>query len=270
MKRWFFALISVCAGGVVGCGGGDGDSSSLSRNACGDIGLPTKMAQLKIINGTACAALDQSPVVRVILVDQRGREAGCTGTMISADDVMTAAHCFMVKPKAVYVIYGDAPDDLVSVRVSSWSVHPGFGGTGPALHDDVAVLHLPAALPLPVLPILASVPPQVGDIAAIFGYGKNEAGDTSFEELRSGEMRIAEVMEEDVRADYNGDGTDTCLGDSGGPMTLRVSGQTALIGVTSTGTKTDCSEGDNSYFTNLQDPSVASFVRSVAPAARFM
>jgi hypothetical protein len=49
-----------------------------------------------------------------------------------------------------------------------------------------------------------------------------------------------------------------------------VGGQPALIGITSSGTVSDCGKGDGSLFTNVQGPSVINFIRSQAPEAAYL
>ncbi len=266
VKFSLLMIISIAAA-TCGGGGGDGDGDQdLSNNACSVLQLP-----VKIVNGTSCGGLQRSLVVRVVLVDRVGNQGFCSGTMLTASTVLTAAHCIVVaRPVRVFVVNGEPLSSASLTEVDSWQVHPGFRGDGNALVADVAVLLLSSPLPLPSLPVLTSIPVQAGDILSIFGYGEDENGRFDFEELQSGEMRADEVATSFIRAKYRGEGSNTCLGDSGGPLIKTVGGTPALVGITSSGTEPDCGEGDNSYFTNLQDPAVLQFLQVEVPGLALM
>lgn len=250
------ALMSLLA---AGCGGGGGDSDPLGTDACGVIGLPSKIA-----NGTACGNISNSPVVRVVLLDSSGKQAFCSATMLTAQTALTAAHCITIaRPVRVFILYGEPLEAASYAEADSWQTHPNYRPDGAAA--DVALLHLPQPLNLPTLPVLTSSRVHEGDVVAIFGYGEDETGQFDFQELESGQMRVSEVTQTYIRADYDGEGSDTCLGDSGGPLVKQVDGLPALAGVTSSGTSAHCEVGDRSYFSNLQDPAVLQFLQAAAP-----
>jgi len=259
--RRMLGLSAVVVLLVSGCGGGGGDSDSLSTDACGAIGLSSK-----IVQGTACSGLNRSPIVRVLLVDSGGTESFCTGSMLTAQTVLTAAHCIVIAhPARVFVVYGEPLASASFMEARTWQIHPDFGSQGASFNADVALLHLQQPLALPTLPVLTSRAVREGDVVSIFGYGQDENGDFDFDDLKSGEMRVSEAAPRYIRADYEGEGSDTCLGDSGGPLIEEVDGLPALAGVTSSGTSATCAVGDNSYFSNLQDPVVLQFLQIEVP-----
>ncbi|MEZ4754188.1 MAG: trypsin-like serine protease [Bdellovibrionota bacterium] len=264
MKRilFIFTLISLLS---FGCGGGSGDSGSagLSNNACGDIGLGTR-----IINGTECGPIADSPVVRVSALNGFGEIIGfCSGSAVTQNDIVTAAHCFPRATSAVAVTSGNSLDSGSSVIIpfARVKIHPSYAPLGTisntAEFNDVAIVPLTRNLNVRTIPVLASRDVVAGEIASIFGYGQDEAGDFNPDTLLSGQMRIASVTNDHIQANFNGEGSNTCSGDSGGPMTVG----SALVGITSTGINVDCSAGDESLFTNVQGSNILDFLSSNIP-----
>jgi secreted trypsin-like serine protease len=250
----------------VSCGGGGSGGDGPSNDACGTLGLTSRA--LKIIDGTVCTGLNASPVVRVAVFDANARPLGlCSGTMITPTAALTAAHCILPGTFAAAVIYGD-PGSTVNSFAHTVNIHPGYQPIvlgSVAAFNDVAILQLRDAVPVPTLPILASTPLGAGEIISIYGYGMNNEDIFDFQDLRSGEMEVAGVTENHVFANFDGGGSNTCQGDSGGPAVSTIGGAPALVGVTSSGSKADCSEGDVSLFINLQTDPVLNFIRARVP-----
>ncbi|MCO6432157.1 MAG: trypsin-like serine protease [Deltaproteobacteria bacterium] len=189
--------------------------------------------------------------------------------MLTADDVLTAAHCIVPGTSAAAIFYGDAESALREFA-SVIRVHPNYqpfgssGGQNAAL-NDVAIIQLQAAVPLPTVAILGSENPSGGEEIAIFGYGTDENGSFTFEDLRSGEMLISDVNATHVFAKFDGEGSNTCQGDSGGPAMVRRDGDAVIAGVTSSGVREDCLAGDISLFVNVAGDEVSSFIRQAVP-----
>ena len=265
--RKILKLLAIAATALlVSCGSDGGGAESIDQ--CGALGLTASTATAKIANGTDCTDLNKSPVVAVVINFGDGSAGICSGTMITANKVLTAAHC-LENAVTVDVLLGIETNKLAYITSNSWLIHPNFSrSSNGILGNDVGVINVPVPLPLPTVPILASAAPQVGQKAVVFGYGTT--GDVDdYGQLRSGVMKIAAVDEGRIFADYDGGTSNVCSGDSGGPLLLQIGSQLTIGGTTSYGDSRTCVVGERSVFMNLLSPTIQSFLRSAAPDAKF-
>ena len=292
MKQIFWILTLLAALFVTACGGDSSNSDGITEtNACESLGLTagstpantsttssanslsdkTLTLDTKIVNGTVCGVSNKSPVVALVLYSGSTQYL-CSGTMISANKVLTAAHCFE-GVNAVDVVFGTADGTLRKVSALNWSSHPNFTRTPFELLNDVAVVNIGRDLPLPSLAISVSTTPSAGETAAIFGYGLTSGSASDAGILRSGSMKVSGNSETSITAVYQANRSSTCFGDSGGPLLFTVGGRPSVVGVTSTGlrdsTTAECSVNEQELFTRLQSAVVVNYLRSVAPDAVF-
>ncbi len=252
-------LLSVLSLYACGGGGGDDDGATPGTNACPLLGLETR-----VINGATCSE-SGSPIVRIYFQGILGDVSICSGTLLTSDDVLTAAHC----------LFGGVVRALVEVDGRTVTVrdavsHPQATTSSgiAAVFNDAAILKLSSPLSgQPTLPIIASQDIAPGDIFSIFGYGLDENQEIGV--LQSGEMKADTVTENHISASYNGTGSNSCNGDSGGPAVFTTSnGVTGVVGVVSTGIQTDCLEGDVTSYANVQESSILDFILQQVPDAR--
>lgn len=262
------AFASLLAFGGCTNGGGDdrsgGDGSGNVTeigNACTAIGLNPR-----IINGDQCVSEQSSPVVRILFALSGGRQALCSGSMLTSRHVLTAAHCFASSPLAAAVQIGNR-----QIPVTDVEVHPNFR-QGPtsfdvvASFDDVAIMTLGEDAGVPTLPVLISREIDSGDPIAIYGYGLDE--NKGLGVLRGGKMTLNDVTADHFTSNFNGTESDTCEGDSGGPAVVNTETGLAIVGVTSSGTVQSCTPGDLAIFANAQSGSIISFIQDNVPGVR--
>lgn len=259
-------LVLICALLLASCGS---DGSNDNTGKCSALELTDGIATAKIANGTPCAGLTKSPVVVILKNMPDGGTGLCSGTMLSPNKVLTAAHC-LKGAESIDILFGTATDKFAYVTASSWDIHPSFtrnpNGT---LVNDVGIVHAPVSLPVPNLPILASGAPQIGNRVSIFGYGITAGAANDYGQLHAGSMIIAGVDSNNIYANYEASSSNVCSGDSGGPLLMQIGIQQVIVGTTSYGNSANCLVGETSVFMNLQAPEIQSFIRSVAPDARY-
>lgn len=240
---------------LTACGGGGGSSPDLPSSAelCASAGV-----QPKIFNGSNCANPSQSPVAQLEILDG-GKTHTCSGVMLTNNRVLTAGHCFSAGTQRVSAIVRGSNNAIQLIDAQSWVVHPGYTKTNAAVLNDVAVVTLVAAMPNPTMPLLVSNPSRKGDGVYMAGWGLPSR------DLAVGYGVLSGVTDLQLVVSFKGQLSNTCAGDSGGPVYRAVGGRQGVVGLTSTGTTRDCGAAEESLFTNTQAPAILNFIRAQAP-----
>lgn len=241
---------------LAACGGGGDDGGVSSGNPCSDLNL-------RVMGGTQCS-YQQSPVVAILVMDADFNPFGiCTGTMVTINDILTAAHCLNYPGTAYLGIF--VGENLIEV-VNGQS-HPYYNGSVDSPFD-IAMLTLAEPVHIGPVPILLSDLSEVGETVTAFGYGQNEEYQGAPEDFRAARMTIAQMGGGLFSTSFDDAGTSICQGDSGGPVTQTVNGITGVVGVTSW-TYAGCTEGSMSGFVDTQYPEIYNFIQSYAPDVTF-
>lgn len=190
----------------------------------------------------------------------------CSATLIGCHTVLTAAHCvcngYSIRscgtPKpGVFSVY---LPNVGIVKVSAIKVHPeyDFGDRG-----DIAVLTLAADIDgVTPTPINTGGRVAFGSEVEIVGYGITQGGAADSGLLRRGFAESADcrdVVNPDAHVCWNfvapmaapGTDSNTCNGDSGGPLFADLGEGTTVVGVTSGGASPNCLPADLSYDTDV-------------------
>jgi hypothetical protein len=227
-------------------------------------------ASPRIVKGDLASASEFPYIVGIVTTFREGADYywyWCTGTIIAPNKVMTAAHCVTDGPGTTRVIAGndqllDSNGNILNTSGfvaevgstwthQSWNIAQQYADPDAPIRNDVSVLTLKQNLPAEYAPIALGTqgdqaPYAAGTSAVIAGYGKTSSED----QYPDSRLRKATVpMQSDANCNVSGLyypaemfcagtgstteglGSDTCNGDSGGPIV--VGGK--QVGITSWG-----------------------------------
>jgi trypsin len=260
-------------------------------------------APAQAIVGGSDASPGEYPFIADIVIDGA---FGCTGTLVTPDVVVSAAHCGSLVPGGIANVPVGQPGQLITVRVGAYKTDGSDGvqrtGTSVAVNDgwaglfsvghDVSLITLDQPVNAPTVKVANAAERALwapGTLATIAGFGVTESGGDPPDVLQEARVPIVrdEVAAEaypytvdgvdqafggfepetQLGAGYPQGGTDTCQGDSGGPLLVPASGGGfRLVGDTSYGN--GCAEpGYPGIYGRLADDTLRTWIAGQTPAA---
>lgn len=217
------------------------------------VGVETE-ALVRIVDGTLTTWF---PSVGALLhTGVSGLAMSCTGTIIGCDAFLTAAHCVASdRNKSHYKVFLQHAGlfDVGSVDWPKRDYKRPNEDTGS--QADVAVVRL-------AKPVDGIVPELINDdreqtsgsVSKIVGFGRTSADNMNAGLKRYGDVVASSCPDKFPKSDLicwryaPGDGSNTCYGDSGGPLLLDTNRLKPVVsGVTSGGIDLSCAKLDRAY-----------------------
>jgi hypothetical protein len=245
-----------------------------------------------IVNGIS-AAQGQFGYMAFVVAEFGSEIEVCSGTVISSNVILTAAHCAydestgqQLDPSDFTIVTGSVDWTAATTRqlspVSQVMVDPAYD---PATHDsDVALLVLSRLTTAPVIALATGADSDLtigGGSAAVAGWGLTYQGSPIPDVLQWATTvvqppaycgQFSSVYDPSAQlctVDYPFDDNATCNGDSGGPLLAATpAGQLYEIGVISYG-PANCNTVSADYFTSVipVQPWISGELEAVAPPA---
>ncbi|MBS1972362.1 MAG: trypsin-like serine protease [Bdellovibrionales bacterium] len=213
-----------------------------------------------IVGGSAVAATEDIAKITVQIftlqttVDQNGQVkvagiAGCTGSLLANNIVLTAAHCTAANPNYIFLYFSSKSADLKTLSLKDPLVRRVVGGkvgsAWPKLTQnqqsdwgDIALLRFEGGLPEGYQ--LAQLLPKEQELKAqqtvtLAGFGLTDGvHNVQTDKLLKVDIPIADpnYSRSEMLVD-SGNGKGPCHGDSGGPAYVTINGQHYVAGTTS-------------------------------------
>ena len=207
--------------------------------------------QAPIVNGVSTA---DYPAVGALLSpnDPDTGRLVCSGTLIGCRTFLTAGHCVEGAGPSAFIVYFQ---HVGFVGVSAIAMHPGYDYPV----GDVAVLTLTAPVTgVPPASIDSTGGQATGSAGTIVGFGRSGGTSEDYGLKRKGRVSVApctDGISNTTSICWNfappigpaGEDSNTCNGDSGGPLFTDDGSGDRVAGVTSGGSSGNCLAVDDSY-----------------------
>ncbi|KAG1711578.1 hypothetical protein DVH05_008827 [Phytophthora capsici] len=199
------------------------------------------------IYGGSEADVDQYPFIASLRFDPDGKTF-CGGTLVASQFILTAGHCIKTNLGQIYASLGSkfssgaGPGSTEVIKVVEGYRHPLYNNDKHLY--DVGLLKLETPSSQKTAPLCAAdgSDNKVGTMATVLGWGLTEdrKGSFTLQEVNVGIISNSECnkkyrnrITEGMICAGNGNGKDSCNGDSGGPLLAN----DVLVGLVSWGGK---------------------------------
>nr|AAO75039.1 chymotrypsin precursor [Spodoptera frugiperda] len=228
----------------------------------------------RIVGGQA-SSLGQFPYQAGLLADFSAGQGVCGGSLVRANRVLTAAHCWFDGQNQAWrftVVLGSIRLFSGGTRVQTSNVVM-HGSWNPSnIRNDVAMIRLNSNVGLSNTIALIALPSGsqlnenfAGENAVASGFGRTSdgagGGITTNQFLSHVTLPVITnavcrssfplIVQDSNICTSGAGGRSTCQGDSGGPLVVTRSGRPLLIGVTSFGSARGCQVGSPAAFARV-------------------
>lgn len=170
---------------------------------------------------------------------ENGENTICSGTLVSENLVMTAAHC-VLGYAGIKIIFGPSFENPREIRWAYQVTHPRSANPYiPAHRMDVALVYFHGKTPTGFLPaqmLPSTYTLKEGEEVVVAGYGKTSVDKNDEGSLRFNSLKILNPHYSNLEISLEQTSTAaSCPGDSGGPVYVRVNQQYYYWGVANAG-----------------------------------
>jgi hypothetical protein len=202
------------------------------------------------ITGSRSAPSEAAARAVVTIVGSHGNV--CSGSLIAANIVLTAAHCIAPGTSYRVIDYTTAPPRLLTAQ--SVLTHPQYNAQAMAAHRataDVALLRLPSPVPskapapfgAPRLPVMLGAHFTVAGIGVTSSNGDDVGTVRAAALTVTGQPGVLQIRLVDPLTQNKSAGMGGCTGDSGAPAFEDQNGRSVIVGVVSWSTGANNSDG---------------------------
>ncbi|GCB46511.1 trypsin-like serine protease [Streptomyces sp. NL15-2K] len=195
--------------------------------------LALTAAPAHAVSGTAATGTTYAYTARLDIGD--GTRA-CSGTLLHAEWLLTAASCFADNPAADLTVPAGAPKLKTTATIGRTDLTTTVGAVRqvvelvPRTDRDLVLARL--SRPVTTAPVaLATAAPTVGEQLTVAGYGRTK-GEWAPLKLHTGAFSV-DTSDATTAAVTGKNGAAICAGDAGGPVVRVTNGQARLAAVNS-------------------------------------
>ncbi len=218
---------------------------------------------VKVLYGQTCN--DLTSIVAKIYLKFSDRSSFCTGTLIAPNAFLTAAHCVYDQDlKGISIKFmGNTYD------ATSWYANPNFNYNNDNFEKgDIGLVFINQKLSVQPFPLVdKAFSADEEEVGTMIGHGISDFQPYTMS-FSGGFSTITGTTNTGIHVKYNSTfGSNTCSGDSGGPLAVYVDGTWKLFGVTSWGDDTYCGyyDGEDSWWSRINSEENIEFLETYLP-----